>query len=187
MSAGPMSAIEVRLPFGRPLTWDDLQSIPDDQYHAYELFDGKLVVSPSPDYPHQLVVANLHLLLHAARPSGAVVLTSPYDVVPRPTVTLQPDLLVLCAGERRRDVPPLLVVEVASPSTGVVDRTVKRAYYAEFGVPAYWIVDPVEPALLALRLVGGDYVEAGRVQGEQAYDAVEPFPVHVVPARLLDE
>jgi hypothetical protein len=33
----------------------------------------------------------------------------------------------------------------------------KRDFYERLGVPAYWIVDPAGPSLLALRLVGGGY------------------------------
>lgn len=44
--------MEVRLPPGRLFTWEDLQSIPDDEHHHYELFEGALLVSPSPDARH---------------------------------------------------------------------------------------------------------------------------------------
>lgn len=42
-------------------------------------------------------------------------------------------------GVHPRDVR--LVVEVASPSTARVDRTVKRELFAAWGIPAYWVVD----------------------------------------------
>ena len=38
--------------------------------------------------------------------------------------------------------PPSLVLEVASPSTGTRDYTVKRDGYASFGIPEYWRTDP---------------------------------------------
>lgn len=38
---------------------------------------------------------------------------------------------------------------------------------------------------MAYRLVDGAYVEVGRAEGEQALVVVEPFPVTVVPARLV--
>jgi Uma2 family endonuclease len=41
--------------------------------------------------------------------------------------------------------PPLLVVEVRSPGTALIELNRKKAAYEKFGVPSYWIVDP-EPA-----------------------------------------
>jgi Putative restriction endonuclease len=38
--------------------------------------------------------------------------------------------------------PPLLIVEIRSPSTALIDLNRKQAAYQEFGVPSYWIVDP---------------------------------------------
>jgi len=35
------------LPWGEPLTYDDLQGMPDDG-HRYELVDGVLLVTPAP-------------------------------------------------------------------------------------------------------------------------------------------
>jgi Uma2 family endonuclease len=80
---------------------------------------------------------------------------------------------------------PLLVVEVLSPSNPEQDRAVKRALYERLGVPAYWIVDPMVPSLLALRLVDGRYVVEGQVAGESVFATDWPFPVTVVPADLL--
>lgn len=53
-------------------------------------------------------------------------------------------------------------------------------------MPAYWIVDPVVPSLTALRLEARAYVEEASVPGEEAFTASSPFPVTLVPARLLD-
>lgn len=49
-----MSTMTARagLPWGRPLTVQDLEEMPDDG-HRYELIDGTLIVSPAPGWPHQ--------------------------------------------------------------------------------------------------------------------------------------
>ena len=38
-------------------------------------------------------------------------------------------------------VPPLLVVEIRSPSTALIDLRRKKAAYQQFGVPAFWVGD----------------------------------------------
>jgi Uma2 family endonuclease len=37
--------------------------------------------------------------------------------------------------------PPMLVIEVVSPSSARADRFTKRRLYQEMGVPFYWLVD----------------------------------------------
>ena len=50
---------------------------------------------------------------------------------------------------------PLLVVEVLSPSTRALDRSVKMRRYAELGIPHYWVLDPDAERIECLRLEGG--------------------------------
>jgi Uma2 family endonuclease len=85
-------------------------------------------------------------------------------------------------------VAPLLVVEVLSPSTRLYDLNTKRFAYEKMGVPSYWILDPTEPgALVAFELDdAGRYREVAHVEGDEEFAATRPFPVTVVPARLLD-
>ena len=64
---------------------------------------------------------------------------------------LVPDLLVVSEPthitKRGIEGPPLLIVEILSPSTQQQDRGVKAQRYAELGVEHYWIVDPVKKRL----------------------------------------
>ena len=67
---GAVTELEARtlgLPFGRPLTGADLETLPDDG-HRYELVDGTLIVTPSPSRPHQDLVLNLALALKQSLP-----------------------------------------------------------------------------------------------------------------------
>ncbi|MGH9083535.1 MAG: Uma2 family endonuclease, partial [Acidimicrobiales bacterium] len=80
---------------------------------------------------------------------------------------------------------PLLVVEIASTSTAVTDRTLKRAVYEEAGVPSYWLVDPVEPSLTVLELGGGAYREVATVRQDESFGATLPFPVSIMPSVLV--
>jgi Uma2 family endonuclease len=174
------------LPWGAPLTTDELDAVPDDGRRR-ELVDGTLVVAPAPNLDHQRCVGALFFLLRAARPEGLTVLTAPFDFRPSRTTSLQPDLLVARDGDfsgDRLERPPLLVVEVGSPSTHLYDLGTKRLAYEAAGVPGYWIVSPDGPSLTVLHLEDGRYVEQATVTGDEPYRASEPFPVTVVPAAL---
>jgi Uma2 family endonuclease len=175
------------LPRGAPLTYDDLQAMPDDG-HRYELVDGALIVTPAPVARHQRAVVRLIVLLTAAAGDELDVLPAPFDYKVSDVTVLQPDVVVA----RRSDVgdanlqrTPLLVVEVLSPSTRRIDLGTKRLAFEAAGVPSYWLVDPDEPSLTVLELASGEYREVARVVGEEAYAAVRPFDVTVVPAQLL--
>lgn len=81
---------------------------------------------------------------------------------------------------------PLLAIEVLSPSTRPVDRTLKRAVFQDAGVPSYLMVDPsIVASLTVLELVDGQYVERASVFGDQPSEPVSPYPVRVVPADLV--
>ena len=171
---------------GVGLVADDLDDFPEDG-HRYELVDELLLVSAAPSELHQVMAANLLVVLVLAAPPTMRVLAAPVDVRFTVTRQLQPDLLVRAGrhlGRPRTDVP-LLAVEVLSPSTRRHDLALKRQVYAEGGVASYWICDPGEPSVTVLELVDGDYVQTGRAVGEQAIAVAAPFAVELVPADLV--
>jgi Uma2 family endonuclease len=55
-------------------------------------------------------------------------------------------------------VPPTLVIENVSKGHESEDRVVKRRFYAEAGIPNYWILDVYEKSLECLALAKGAYV-----------------------------
>jgi len=187
-----MSAVNVvtGLPYGRPLTVDDLQALPDDG-HRYELIDGTLLVTPAPAWGHQSVQLALATLLESHRPRGLRVLVAPFEVQLAMDTAVQPDVLVARYDDlRAKNLPtaPLLAVEVASPSTVLVDRNLKRATYERFGIPSYWLLDPDpdSPRLTVLELdATGHYVEVASIAGDEEFTAERPFGVTVVPADLV--
>jgi len=167
-------------------TLEDLDALPDDGLQ-YELVDGVLLVTPAPVPRHQRAVVELVYLLRSACPEDLEVLVAPLDFRPTRRRSVQPDVLVT----RRADVgpknlkrPPLLVVEVLSPTTRAKDALLKRHVYEEAGVPAYWLVDPDEPSLTVLELRDGRYEEVAVVRGSERYAATRPYAVDVVPSSL---
>lgn len=179
-----------RTVYDRPLTWHDLQQFPDDGLR-YELVDGVLLVSPSPDFAHQRVVSNLIGLLREGVRPGFEVLTAPFDWYVSETTVFEPDVLVVRTddlSERWLGVPPVLAVEVLSPSTRLRDLSLKRRYYGDCGLAWYWVVDPDpgEPRLTVLRLEGDRYVEDAAVTGDDEHVVEEPVAVTVVPRELVE-
>ena len=175
------------LPRDGDWTVDDLDRLPDDGLQ-YELVDGVLLVSPAPVPLHQRVVTRLTVLLAAHCPPELEVYVSPLDFQPTRRRSLQPDVLVVRRedmGPKNLQRPPLLVVEVLSPSTRSKDLLLKRAVYAESGVPSFWVVDPDEPSLTVLQLGAGDHRELAAVRGQETYQAQEPFPVALRPDALV--
>lgn len=64
---------------------------------------------------------------------------------------------------------PDLVVEVVSASSRRYDRVVKLGYYADAGVPEYWVVDPEARTLERLVLRGGAYLVRETAAGEAVF------------------
>jgi Uma2 family endonuclease len=173
---------------GQPFTVADLDKLPDDG-RRYELLDGVLIVSPRPTTVHQLVLMRLITLLGNACQDELCVLPEPALQLSDDT-EFDPDVVVVPwrdVGGTKITVPPLLVVEIRSPSTAPIDLNRKKAAYQRFGVLSYWIVDPGprEPSITAFELRDGRYAELSRATGNEMLEAERPFLVEVVPALLL--
>ena len=177
------------LPFGRPLTREDLDAMPDDG-HRYELIDGVLVVSPSPRRRHQQLVGGLFTALLPACPPDLQLLLGPFDVVLADDTVLVPDVIVAPRAQfTERDLPgaPLLSIEVLSPSTRRFDQLVKRDRLQAAGAGAYWLVDPDVPAVTVLELRDGQLVETARAAGSETLTVTFPFALTLRPSDLVDE
>jgi Uma2 family endonuclease len=180
-----MSLVTARADEG--YTVEDLDVMPDDGFRR-ELVDGVLLVSPPPAVRHQIALHSLNAVVTSAAPGGIRVLFAPLGVRLSLKTSFEPDLVVAPDAdfaEMFLPVPPLLAVEVLSPSTEHVDRGLKRSAYEAYGIQHYWIVDPLAPSVTAWELVDGTYVEAGHAEGDAALVVERPFPVRIVPAELI--
>lgn len=178
------------LPRSRPLTETDLDAIRDgNDGHRYELIDGALIVTPAPRVVHQHVVLELVVRLRAAAPPGLRVYTAPLDLRLASDTVLQPDVLIA----RREDftdanlpVPPLLAIEVLSPSTRHIDLSLKRGRLEAAGCASYWVVDPDRPSLTAWDMNDATYRQVADVAGSEPAVLHRPFAVTITPSDLLD-
>jgi Uma2 family endonuclease len=128
----------------------------------------------------------LAVLLHGACPEGLCVLAET-AVELNARTEFAPDLVVVPfaqVGGAKFLTPPLLVVEVRSPSTALFDLNRKKAAYEKFGVPSYWMVnpDPARPELTVFELRDGSYVT--EATSTQPVTVTRPFPVTIDPAQL---
>lgn len=132
-----------------PMSVRDYLSGPPSHEHV-ELRYGWLVRDGTPSTGHQTVSGSIYVALRSyviERGLGFVVqhLDTILDEARR--LVVQPDLLVVLNDRRHvltdrvRGVPNL-TVEILSRNNKRHDRVRKLAWYREYGVQEYWIVDP---------------------------------------------
>ncbi len=167
----------------RKMTYDEYCLLPEDR-NQYELFDGELVMTPSPSREHQRIAGRLfaRLLDYVEKNGLGEAYISPLDSIFDPYTVLQPDILFVSkerlaeVGRERIEGAPDLVVEVLSPSTFHKDLRRKMTVYSRFGVQEYWIVDPetqsielytrtAEGLRLARRFSTGETFESPLISG----------------------
>jgi Uma2 family endonuclease len=173
---------------GHMLTVDDLDRMPDDG-RRYELVDGVLIVSPAPRLPHQEVLGELLVQLRQACPLDLAAVPGP-GVRMSDDTELIPDLVVIRREQltaRWVTQPPLLAVEIQSPSTALFDLNTKKAVCERFSIASYWIVVPDvdQPELIAFELRDGRYEQMAHVVHNKPFRARKPFPVEITPSRLV--
>ncbi len=152
------------------LTFEEFCQLPESNL-PHELIDGELRMPAAPNWRHQEVLGNIYVALrkHVKERNLGYVALAPVDVVldrTRPLV-LQPDVLFI-SRERAEVVQdkvygaPDLTVEIFSGSGAVFDRTEKAAFYAQYGVREYWLVDPDAETVEVRRLEPHGYETVGQ-------------------------
>src|ERR1051325_9333161 len=133
----------------RPLTAHDYRELPDAPPY-YQLIEGELYTSPSPNWYHQEIVTNLArpLLRYLDKKPIGKIYFAPVDTFLTDLNVNQPDVAFI--RNKRKSIiqeegvigAPDFVVEILSPRTAKYDRGAKRDIYARTGVEEMWIVDP---------------------------------------------
>jgi Uma2 family endonuclease len=157
----------------RMMTWSELEKLPEDGPRI-ELYDGEVWEMPSPTPRHQAAVMNAgELLREHARRMKARAFIAPLDIVFSKYNVAQPDVVyflperahLINPDKVTRDRPDL-AVEVLSPGTESNDRGRKLRMFARYGVPEYWILDPVDHTLEVLSLRGSFYTTTLKAGGD---------------------
>ncbi len=151
------------------LTVQDYLNIPEEDENRYELINGELYMAPAPSWEHQESSGNLYSILRAfvlANLLGRVVY-SPIDMFLSDEDVFQPDI-VFISNERLGIIhsdgihgAPDLVIEVLSPGTERIDRTLKSERYEMFDVSEYWQANPIAKTILVLRARDGAFERVG--------------------------
>jgi Uma2 family endonuclease len=158
----------------RLFTYDELLAEFPDSNRPFELWDGEIVMAPSPFFDHQEVVFRVARWLHAwvsERHLGKVV-TAPVDMVLSPHRVFQPDIVFIAQGRLgiiRKAIhgPVDLAVEVISLGSRNRDRIEKRDIYEQYGIKEYWLIDPEAQTVDVLSLENDRYRLIVRATGEQ--------------------
>jgi len=171
-------------PAKRKATYNDLFNIPENL--TGEIINGELVVTPRPSRKHIYAASALDKRIgspyqfgEGGGPGGWVILVEPE--IGLGEHTLVPDL----TGWREERYPdeeptnwisvsPDWICEIISPITRGRDRMEKMPLYAQYGIPYFWLVDPIDKTLEVFRLKEGEWVVAGLHVGNAKVRAV-PF------------
>ena len=139
-----------------------------------EIWDGTLVMAPTPFFQHQDIVFRMGMALDRwVRPRriGKVII-SPMDVVFEQDLVLQPDVMFIAKDrthiiQRHVMGAPDLAVEVVSGGRRKRDYKDKRERYEEHGVKEYWILDSEQKHIEIWSLEEDFFVLQGRYTGRQ--------------------
>jgi Uma2 family endonuclease len=142
----------------RQFTVEEVEAFPYDG-NRYELLHGLLLVTPQPGLPHQVVASRLMIMLGSSLvDEPSVQLYAPGTVQIRPSIHLEPDLLIgSLPGALRWDAMTdhWLAVEVSGAGSRVYDRDYKRDGYLGMGVKEVWLVD-LKLQLILVSKPGGE-------------------------------
>ena len=139
----------------------------DDYVHwegRWELIAGfPIEMSPAPLPKHQRIASALNIEFGIAmRKSNCkkCILYQPLDYKVAEDTVIQPDLIIVCNEIVKKflDFPPILAVEILSPSTVLRDKRTKFNIYESAGVRYYIIVDIDKEIFEVYELKQGKYV-----------------------------
>lgn len=158
--------------------------------NRYELIDGIVYLLASPNFTHQRILGEMHIVFHEYLKGSdkCDAFMAPFDInLIRQNIKLlreeteddinvvQPDLIVLCdylkdINEKDRyQGTPTLAVEILSPSTRSKDRVKKLDLYMESGIEEYWIVDSKTESVMVYSFKEGElYADAFYTLGQSA-------------------
>ena len=170
------------------LTFEEYLAYNDGTDNRYELEDGVLILMNPPIGLHALIIRFLSNSLEAeiSRLNLSWATLQVFGVRTAPRRARLPDLCVVPLEIVREylnvsaviESGVMMAIEIVSPDSIKRDYRFKRAEYASFGIPEYWIVDPAAQKLTLLLLVEGLYEET-------VYQGDDPIKSQNFPELML--
>jgi Uma2 family endonuclease len=174
-------------PQSRLLTVAEYLDIGEVEPGYTELAEGRLLMSPSGVWRHARALLKLWQALETQLPPHLAT-TTEIDVdlqlapAEAPGTVRRPDVVVVHrdaveridpAGGVLRASDVVLAIEVLSPGSRRLDRVLKRAEYADAGIPHYWIIDLDEPVSLVACHLAGEFGYVDGVSGAPGSPALD--------------
>ncbi len=151
-----------------PICFAEYEAMEKQDGLTYELIDGIVMMSPRPSRAHQRISLRLGAeLLHMLDGKIFEPLLE-VDLIMEEN-HMVPDLMVVCNDAldgAHFDKPPMIVMEIISPSSGSRDYFVKRRKYDQLGIAEYWIISPEEQCIMIIDYANdqeADYCEGTAV------------------------
>ncbi len=154
---------------------DDLNDPTIDQMWeqgSYEIIEGVLTTMPPAYYDGSLALQRLIRIIdrYLDRTETAGEFSTEPDLVLARNRVVRPDAAFLTPDDQRRQneanakhgkpalkygrllIPPTLVIEASSIGHEEHDRQTKTGWYADAGIPNYWILDPYGRTMICMAL-----------------------------------
>lgn len=174
------------------ITFEEYLTYSDGTDTRYELVNGELIAMSIGTGQHGEIIDFLYRQIDAeiqlTRPGlivrpAAIGVRSPragkWDTSRIPDLTVIPiqqwrELRNRVAVIELNEPPPILVIEVVSESTKIVDYRAKRVEYNVLNIPEYWVVDPLTSIVTIFTLVEELYEGAEFISNEQIVSGIFP-------------
>jgi Uma2 family endonuclease len=151
----------------------------------YEIVEGVLTTMPPAYFVGGETLLRLisRVVLHTGEAAGSF--ATEVDIVVDEDRVARADAAFLTPADKQRQrdaalaagrkdlartrilVPPTLIIECPSPGHESHDHRTKRRWYAEFGVPNYWLLDPFKSTLQCLVFRDGAFHDDVAGQGNE--------------------
>jgi Uma2 family endonuclease len=184
------------------LSFEEYLAYNDGTDTRYELVDGELVPMSLGTGKHGAIIRFLvrqfeDALTRSGQPwvplPALVGVRSPrgrnWDTSRIPDVTVLPLAQWEAMSEREavinlNEPPPILVVEVVSPSTKTDDYRSKRSEYGLLEISEYWIVDPLE-AKITLCILEHQFYDSTEFRGDDLIQSPTLPALNLTTAQIL--